>query len=69
MICVLQFDAASVAVLERLEAEGRLPHLAEILARGRRAELATPATDFAAGAFQTLYSGVELADHGIFYPF
>ena len=69
MICVLQFDAASVAVLERLLAEGRLPALAELTARGRRLELETPAADFAAGAFYSLYSGVELGDHGIFYPF
>ncbi|MQA76459.1 MAG: hypothetical protein GEU88_19390 [Solirubrobacterales bacterium] len=69
VICVLQFDAASVAVLERLGGEGRLPNLTAIAERGRRVELATPATDFAAGAFYTLYSGVELADHGIFYPF
>jgi predicted AlkP superfamily phosphohydrolase/phosphomutase len=69
VICVLQFDAASVAALERLLAEGRLPHLAELTQRGERVELETPAVDFAAGAFYSLYSGVELADHGIFYPF
>ena len=34
MICVLQFDAASVAALERLLGEGRLPNLAA-LARAR----------------------------------
>ena len=28
-----------------------------------------PATQFAAGAQHTLYSGVPLADHGLFYPF
>lgn len=69
MICVLQFDAASVAVLDRLLGEGRLPNLAALRERGRRHELETPAVDFAAGAFHTLYSGVELADHGLFYPF
>ena len=69
MICVLQFDAASVALLDRLLDAGRLPHLAGLIERGRRIELQTPAVDFAAGAFYTLYSGVELADHGIFYPF
>ena len=69
MICVLQFDAASVAALERLLAAGRLPNLAALTGRGRRLELETPATDFAAGAFYTLYSGVALGDHGVFYPF
>jgi len=69
VICVLQFDAASVAALERLLAAGRLPNLAALTDRGRRLELETPAVDFAAGAFYTLYSGVELGDHAIFYPF
>ena len=69
MICVLQFDAASVAALERLLDRGRLPNLAGLIRDGRRLELETPAVDFAAGAFYTLYSGVEIGDHGIFYPF
>lgn len=69
MICVLQFDAASVATLDRLLAEGRLPNLAALKARGRHHDLETPAVDFAAGAFYSLYSGIELGDHGIFYPF
>lgn len=69
MICVLQFDAASVAVVDRMLAAGRLPVLARLIERGRRVALDTPANHFAAGAFHTLYSGVELADHGLFYPF
>jgi predicted AlkP superfamily phosphohydrolase/phosphomutase len=32
-------------------------------------DLDAPATQFAAGAQHTLYSGVGLADHGLFYPF
>lgn len=69
MICVLQFDSAGVCVLDRLLGEGRLPVFAELTRRGRRVELETPAADFAAGAFHTLYSGTELGDHGSFYPF
>ena len=69
MICVLQFDAASVAVVERMLAAGRLPVLAGLIGRGRQMTLQTPADHFAAGAFHTLYSGIELADHGLFYPF
>jgi predicted AlkP superfamily phosphohydrolase/phosphomutase len=69
VICVLQFDAASVGATSRMLDEGRLPNLAELERRGRRLELATPAVDFAAGSFPTLYSGVELGDHGVFYPF
>lgn len=69
MICVLQFDAASVAVVDRMLAAGELPVLAGLIDRGRRVVLETPANHFAAGAFHTLYSGIELADHGLFYPF
>ncbi len=69
MICVLQFDAASVRLVERMLAAGELPELAALRERGRHVELDTPAVDFAAGAFYTLYSGREIGDHGLFYPF
>ncbi len=69
MLAILQFDSPSVALVERMLAEGRLPALAGLRERGVWHELETPATHFAAGAFHTLYSGTELADHGLFYPF
>lgn len=69
MLAVLQFDSASVSLLERMLTQGRLPTLAALRERGEWHELETPATHFAAGAFHTLYSGTELADHGLFYPF
>ena len=69
MLTVLQFDSASVSLLEHMLAAGRLPTLAALRERGEWHELETPATHFAAGAFHTLYSGTELADHGLFYPF
>jgi predicted AlkP superfamily phosphohydrolase/phosphomutase len=69
VIAVLQFDAASAALLERLADEGRLPNLAELRRRGSRIELETPAEHFPASAYQDLYRGVEVGDHGLFYPF
>jgi predicted AlkP superfamily phosphohydrolase/phosphomutase len=69
VIAVLQFDAASAALLERLGAEGRLPNLEALRARGRTVELDGPAEHFPASAYQTLYRGVEVGDHGLFYPF
>lgn len=69
MICVLQFDAASVSQLERMLAEGSLPNLDAVLGRGRRVELGTSASEFPAGAFYSLYSGIDVADHGLVYPF
>ncbi|MHA6784096.1 hypothetical protein ACVGOW_24340 [Pseudonocardia saturnea] len=69
MLTILQFDAASASALTRLLADGRLPTLAGLQERGVRHELDAPATQFAAGAQHSLYSGVELGDHGLFYPF
>ena len=69
MIAVLQFDAASAALLDRFAAEGRLPNLEALRERGRRLGLASPAEHFPASAYQTLYRGVEVGDHGLFYPF
>lgn len=69
MIAVLVFDSPSVSLLDALLDAGRLPNVAGLAERGRRLQLETPARDFPAGAFYTLYSGVEVGDHGIFYPF
>ena len=69
MLAICQFDAASASVLRRLLDDGRLPTLSALRERGPWRELDAPATAFAAGAQHTLYSGVELADHGLFYPF
>jgi predicted AlkP superfamily phosphohydrolase/phosphomutase len=69
MLAILQFDAASASLLARLFERGALPALARLRERGVWHELDAPATQFAAGAQHTLYSGVELADHGLFYPF
>jgi predicted AlkP superfamily phosphohydrolase/phosphomutase len=69
VIAVLQFDAASAALLERLGAAGRLPNLEALRARGAMLPLESPAQHFPASAYQTLYRGVEVGDHGLFYPF
>jgi predicted AlkP superfamily phosphohydrolase/phosphomutase len=69
VIAVVQFDAASASLLERLEGEGRLPNLEALRRRGRRVELDTPAAHFPASAYQCLYRGVEVPDHGLYYPF
>jgi predicted AlkP superfamily phosphohydrolase/phosphomutase len=69
VIAVIQFDAASARLMERLEEKGRLPNLTELRRRGSRVELETPAEHFPASAYQDLYRGVEVGDHGLFYPF
>jgi predicted AlkP superfamily phosphohydrolase/phosphomutase len=69
VLVLLNFDSASVPLLERLVAEGRLPAVADVLARGGHYPLESPATYFPAGAYPTLYTGLELGDHGLYYPF
>lgn len=69
MIAVIQFDAASASLLGQLGEEGRLPNLARLRGEGTRVELETPAAHFPASAYQDLYRGVEVGDHGLFYPF
>ena len=69
MLAILQFDAASAALIDKMLGDGRLPTLAALRGRGVWHELDAPATKFAAGAQHTLYSGVELGVHGLFYPF
>jgi predicted AlkP superfamily phosphohydrolase/phosphomutase len=69
MIAVIQFDAASARLLKQLGGEGRLPNLEALRARGTRLDLETPAEHFPASAYQDLYRGVEVGDHGLFYPF
>jgi len=69
VLAVFQFDAVSVPRIERLLAEGRLPKLAELRERGRWHDLDSPATHFPAGSYATLYSGLDLADHGMHYAF
>ncbi len=69
MIAVVQFDAASASLLTRLEGEGRLPNLTALRQQGTHLDLETPAAHFPASAYQDLYRGVEVGEHGLYYPF
>ena len=69
MIAILQLDAVSVTLLERLLDEGRLPRLADLRARGAWHRLRTPAEHFAGASFHSLYTGLEVGRHGLYYAF
>lgn len=69
MIAVLQFDSPGRPLLRELLDAGRLPALAALAARGRTLDLETPASRLPAAAYQSLYRGIEVGDHGLFYPF
>ena len=69
MLAVVQFDAVSVPLVERLLEEGRMPQLADLRARGTTHVLQSPAEHFAGASFHTLYTGLEPGRHGLYYAF
>lgn len=70
MLALLQFDASSRPVIERMLAEGKLPALAELTERGPLTALGRSTPLFVeAGSYVSLYSGREVGDHGIYSAF
>ena len=70
MLALLQFDASSRPLVQRMLDEGRLPALAGLLEGGRWHELgrSTPLM-VEAGSYVSLYSGDEVGEHGIYSAF
>lgn len=66
MVGVFLFDAVSVPLLQHMLADGRLPVLAGLRARGRWDTIDSPAVYF--GDRETGHSGVGVADHGLTFP-
>jgi len=69
VIAILQFDSVSLPHMNRLLDEGRLPALAKLRARGHWVPLETPALQWEGATYFTLYSGKDVKEHGIYFPF
>jgi len=69
VLALIGVDAIPAVLLSELESEGLLPRFSELRQRAAAVDVATPAGSFPAGAFPTLWSGVPLEEHGIYYPF
>ena len=69
MLALLQFDSASVPLLERMLDQGRLPNLAALRERGRWEVLEPPASLFQSATYPTLYTGIEVGEHGLYSAF
>lgn len=69
MLAIVQLDAVSPALLDELVEAGRMPVLAALRADGTSLPLETPATLFPAGTYQSIYTGLEPAEHGRYYGF
>jgi hypothetical protein len=68
-LAVIQLDAVSLPLVERLIDEGRLPALAELRGRGRWCPLGGSTADLQGAAAATVHSGVRPGRHGVYYPF
>jgi predicted AlkP superfamily phosphohydrolase/phosphomutase len=69
MIAILQFDCVSLPHFNQLLNEGRLPALAKLRTQGDWLPLETPALKWEGATYFTLYSGRDVKDHGIYFPF
>ena len=69
MIAILQFDCVSLPHFHRLLDDGRLPAFAGLRARGQWLPLQTPALQWEGATYFTLYSGKDIHEHGIYFPF
>jgi predicted AlkP superfamily phosphohydrolase/phosphomutase len=70
LLALLQFDATSLPLIQRMLDDGHLPALAGLLERGRWHELGRSSPMFVeAGSYVSLYSGDEVGDHGIYSAF
>jgi predicted AlkP superfamily phosphohydrolase/phosphomutase len=69
VLVLFNFDSVSEPLVERLLAEGRLPALAGLRERGTTLRLRSPADRFPTSVYPTLYTGLTVARHGIYYPF
>jgi predicted AlkP superfamily phosphohydrolase/phosphomutase len=69
MIAILQFDAVNLPHLHQFLEQGRLPTFAQLRGRGHWYALETPAVPWEGATYFTLYSGKEVAEHGLYYPF
>ncbi len=69
MLVLLQFDAASLEVVEQMLGEGRLPHLQSLRERGKWEALDCAATFLQSSTYPTLYTGVDVRQHGIYSTF
>src|SRR5262245_7830203 len=68
MIAILQFDAVNLPHFRQCLEQGRLPTFAQLRGRGHWYALETPAVPWEGATYFTLYSGKEVAEHGLYYP-
>ena len=66
-VLMIGLDAADPALIERWLADGTLPHLARLRARGSYRRLASSAAWLAGSPWPTFYTGTSPASHGFYH--
>ena len=69
MIVILQFDSVNPSQFSQLLEQKRLRTISNLRARGHWYDLETPAATFEGATYFTLYSGVAVGDHCLYFPF
>src|SRR5262245_54890086 len=65
-LLVVGWDGASFRAIDPLLAAGKLPHLAELVARGSRAVLESTIVPISSAAWTTATTGKGPGEHGVF---
>ena len=69
MIAILQFDGVSLPAFHSFVDQGRLPAFAGLRERGHWLPLEAPASSWEGSIYFSLYSGKNVAEHGLYFPF
>ena len=69
MLALIGFDSVSLPLIEELVDEGRMPSFAAMRDQGTTIPLDTPGRWFSAASFPSLWTGKEVEEHGLYYPF
>lgn len=66
MLALLQFDSAALPLVEQMLADGRLPTLAGLRARGQWWTMDAKATFLQSSTYMTLCTGIDVREHGVY---
>lgn len=68
-VLMIGLDAGDPELIERWTADGTLPNLASLRARGMMGRLASPAKYLAGSPWPTMYTGRDVSWHGLYHDF
>jgi predicted AlkP superfamily phosphohydrolase/phosphomutase len=69
VLAVVQLDAVSLPLVNELTASGQMPVLNDLRSRGDWHTLESTADHLPAAVYPSMYSGLEVGDHGLHYSY